>query len=431
MTQKSVELRNAGLYLAGESIWCFQMYMVWPATVLTMLLTFYGADKHRGMIGAISAIGDGAVILTQVFGVYLFHSRRKRKSQMLGYHFAVILPLMLTLAVAAWPGLPISGIARCWLLLGCFAAMVLSIGVIVPVWSDWLAHLFRREIRGRVMGVAQCAAALVGACGPPVAGFVIDRYKDPAVYAWLYAVAFGIAVVSIAMFLFVRDDQAAEAPETVPPTVREMFDCFRHSLRDANFRSFLIGRMLTTAGFCIAPFVVLYYHSAAGGVLSDRTILSCSTAQVLATAVAVLLLGVLGDRRGHRIGMIAGAAAQVLALGTLLTAGGLGSCLVAYACIGVCNGVFVVSFTNILFETCPHDNRMAHLTLGSLALAGPAIIAPLLAGQVAQRFGLGTLFVICLALSAAALLWFIFRTKEPRDLEIAPNGDSRNAGRGM
>ena len=139
----------------------------------------------------------------------------------------------------------------------------------------------------------------------------------------------------------------------------------------------------------------------------------------------------MGDRCGHRIGMIVGAAAQVLALGIMLAGGGLGSCLVGYACIGVCNGVFVVSFTNILFETCPHDNRMAHLTLGSLALAGPAIIAPLLAGQVAQRFGLDVLFAICLALSAAALLWFIFRTKEPRDLEIAPNGELRNVGREM
>ena len=425
MTQKSVELRNAGLYLAGESIWCFQMYMVWPATVLTMLLTSYGANKP--MIGAISAIGDGAIIVTQVIGVYLFHSRRKRKSQLLAYHFAVILPLMLLMGVAAWPGLPVAGLARCWLLLSCFAIMVLSVGVIMPVWSDWIAHLFRREIRGRVMGVSQCAGALVGACGPPVAGFVMDRCKDPTVYAWLYALAFGIGAVSITMFLFIRDAGAAEAPKTVPPTPREMLDRFRHSLRDANFRSFLIGRMLTTAGFCIAPFVVLFYQSAAGGLLSDQTILSCSTSLVLATAVAVLLLGLLDDRYGHRIGMIVGAVAQVLALGIMLAAGGLGSCLVAYACIGVCNGVLAVSFTNILFETCPHDNRMAHLTLGSLALAPPAIFAPLLAGQVAQHFGLGALFAICLTLSVAALLWFIFRTREPRDLEIA---EQKNVERG-
>jgi MFS family permease len=419
MTQKSVELRNAGLYLAGESVWCFQMYMVWPSTVLTMMLTYYGA--RRTMIGAISAIEGGAIIVTQVIGVYLFHSRRKRKRQLLAYHFAVILPLMLLLGVAAWPGLPISGISRCWLMLACFAAMILSIGVIIPVWSDWIAHLFRREIRGRVMGVSQCAGALVGACGPAAAAFFFDRWKDPAVYAWLYALAFGIGVVSISMFFFVRDDQAAEALETVPPTPRELLDRFRHSLRDTNFRSFLIGRVLTTAGFCIAPFVVLYYQSAGGGVLSDQTILSCSTAQVLATAVAVLLLGLLGDRCGHRIGMIVGAVAQVLALGIMLASSGLASCIIAYVCVGICLGASVVSFTNILFETCPHDNRMAHLTLGSLALMGPAIVAPLLAGQVAQRFGLGTLFTICLALSAAALLWFIFRTKEPRDLEIAGN----------
>ena len=420
MTQKSVELRNAGLYLVGESIWCFQMYMVWPFTVLTMLLAQYGAQ--RSMIGAISAIAEGAIIVTQVIGVYLFHSRRKRKRQLLAYHFAVILPLMFLLAVAAWPGLPISGIARCWLLLGSFAAMVLSVGVIMPVWSDWVAHLFRREIRGRVMGISQCAGALIGACGPPTAACFIDRWKDPAVYAWLYALAFGIGVISLTTYFFVRDDEAADAPQTAPPTPRDVFDRFRHSLLDANFRSFLIGRGLSTAGFCIAPFVVLYYQSAGGGALSDTTILSCSTAQVLATAAAGLGLGFLGDRYGHRFGMIAGVASQVLALGILLASSGLASCVAAYVCIGVCNGVLVVSFTNILFETCPHDNRMAHLTLGSLALALPAIAAPLLAGQVAQRLGLGVLFTICLALSTAALLWFVFRTREPRDLEIAGNG---------
>jgi MFS family permease len=334
-------------------------------------------------------------------------------------------------AVAAWPGLPVSGIGRCWLLLGCLLASILSIGVNMAVWADWVAHLFRREIRGRVMGIALFAAALTGMFGPLAAAFILDRWRDPVAYAWLYAMAFVVGVISIACLIFVRDERADEAPDTAPPTPREVLDRFRHSLRDANFRSFLVGRTLTTAGFCVAPFLVLYYQSARGGALSGETVLFCSTVQVIATAVSGLLLGLAGDRYGHRIGMIAGAASQVLALGIMLASGGLASCIGVYACVGVCQGVQVVSFTNLLFETCPHDNRMAHLTLGSLALALPATVAPLLAGQVAQAFGLNVLFEICLALSAAALAWFVFMTKEPRDLEIAgPNGELQNVEQG-
>ncbi len=173
ISQKSTDIRNAALYMVGESLWCFQMYMVWPSTVLTMLLARYGAGKL--MIGGMSAIEGGAIIVTQAVGVYLFHSRRHRKRQTLLYHFAVILPLMLLLALPAWPGLRVSNGTRCWLFLGCFAAMILSVGVIIPVWSDWIAHLFRQEIRGRVMGLSQSVAQFTGACGPLAAAWVTVR----------------------------------------------------------------------------------------------------------------------------------------------------------------------------------------------------------------------------------------------------------------
>jgi MFS family permease len=289
---------------------------------------------------------------------------------------------------------------------------ITSCGIIGAVWAEWLARLFRTEIRGRVIGVSLCVGSLAGVGGALLAGHLIESSKDLGIYAKLYWFAAGIGAVSILMFQCLRDNSVSL--QLAPPTLREVAGKFRRSLADRNFRQFLIGRMLSTAGFCIGPFLAVYYQSKQGGTLSGGLIVSCGAAQQGGMAIAMLTLGHLGDRHGHRIGILVGISLQVLALAIVLTSGGFISCLLAYACMGVCMGANAVSHMNILYETCPHDNRMVHITLGNLALALPAVAAPLLAGQVAQYWSLKTLFLICLALSIMALFWFIFRTRDPR-----------------
>jgi MFS family permease len=108
-------------------------------------------------------------------------------------------------------------------------------------------------------------------------------------------------------------------------------------------------------------------------------------------------------------------------------------CVAAFAGMGICGGVSVVSHSNMLFETCPHDHRLAHITVGNLVMSAPLIAAPLLAGVLAAQLGLAALFRVCLAISLAAAAWILLRVREPRDLTLADElrATAGRSGEGM
>jgi hypothetical protein len=408
------ELRNALLCVCGEGLWGFQSSMVATATVLTVLLARHGASQR--MIGAITSIEGGMVVIPQFLGLYLFTSRRRRKRQLVLWHFVAIIPFLFVNAAIIHFGPRFGGAFVRWALLASLAGMMTGMGVIVGVWMDWMACLFHTGIRGRVMGVSFFSAAFFGGGGALLAGWVLKLFPGDNTYAVLYAVAGVVAFASLATFAFLRDPAEHETVEPPGPSIKDYLRRFGQSLRDKNFRRFLVGRMLASFGFCVVPFIAVYYGSAEGGSLADATVVSCGAAMTVGMAVAHLVLGKLGDRSGHRAGIVIGAAMQVAAIIVLFLTPGWWGCVLTYVCAGVCVSAGYLSHSNMLFETCPHDHRLAHITVGNFVMGAPLIVAPLLAGLAAHAWGLKTMFLACLFFSIAAVMWFALAVKEPRTL---------------
>jgi len=412
-----VFVHNVAWTATGEGIWGFMANFITPATVLTVMLTRLGAGER--MIASITAIETACIALPQVLGIYLFHSRRRRQTLAILWHLFPCIPfLFVSGAVALMAGHQLADRTAAWLLLLSLAGYQLSIGVVVAAWLDWLAHLYDQSRRGTAFGITFATAALGSFGGSLLAGAVLGDEPTSRTFGWLYIAAGILAIVSICSFWRVRDIGADKAEDVPRPDLGGLLRHFAHSLGDRNFRAFLIGRMLSAFGFCILPFVAVYFTTAAGGSLADGTVVSCFAAYTVGSAGAHLLLGRLGDRYGHRLGVVLGATGQVVALALLLMVRGMGGCIAVYACAGFCASSAWLSHYNLLFETCPHDNRMAHITVGNLVMTPALIVAPLIAGWVARAWGLPTLFLASLLISVAALLWFGLRVREPRQLLV-------------
>jgi MFS family permease len=346
--------------------------------------------------------------------VYAFRRYRHRKIPLVVWHFLTILPLMFLMSIILFAGPGLRPEVVRWLLLANYAAIMLSIGIILAVWMDWLASLFDTRIRGMVMGVAFGISALTGVAGTLVSGRMIALLQEPAAYPVIYLCAGCLATVSILTFLFVHDRPVTLSEGAEPQTAGEMIASFRQSLADRNFVRFLVGRIITAAGFSIGPFITIYYLSNDGGALTPGMVITLSSAQTVGVAIANVGMGRLGDRYGHRHGLIIGAAMQAAALLLLLTTQGPVSCSIVFFCAGICASAGFIPHYNMLFETCPHAARAVHITAGNFVFALGTASIPLLGGLVATHCGLRPLFAASLIISVVALGWCCFRIKDPR-----------------
>jgi MFS family permease len=305
-----------------------------------------------------------------------------------------------------------------WTILLCFAGFYSAIGIVIASWSDWIAHLFDVKIRGTAMGLAFGASALAGTGGALLSGWMIARMQSPAVYSRIFWVAGLLALVSMAIYWLMRDPAENEPRDPPRAPTAVVLERIKASLLDGNFRHYLLGRMFVTAGFCLSPLIADFFLSPMGGSIPKAHLVWYGVATTLGTAAGSVGFGWMGDRRGHRVGAMMCAAAQVATLLIVLFARGDSACIGAFALMGVANGAGNVAHNNMLFETCPHDHRFAHITIGNLVVGVVGIAASLLSGVVAAQWGFKPLFWTCLALSVAGLAWLAVFVKDPRDMEV-------------
>ncbi|MEI8197420.1 MAG: MFS transporter, partial [Phycisphaerae bacterium] len=405
--------RNALLNITGEVFWGLQANLVLASTVLVVLLKHFGAGKDT--IGYLPAIEGIGLLLPQALGVYLFRNARTRKMRIIWWHYLCMIPFLLLLGLSVLTLQNLSANVMIVLLLGCWGLYLASMGVVGAAWQDWIAHLFHQRIRGTVTGLSWGMSAVAGVISPLAAGWAIGHFPQPQVQGWLYIVAAAIAYLSISVFLFIRDP-AADWHQETGLGLRDLLTYARQSLHDRGFRTILIGRSLTGAGFAIGPFVTVYFLSEAGGQLTESTVTALAAAQTVGSAIACIAFGRIGDRLGHRFGVLCGAALQVAGLTCVLLIPGRAGCITTNLCLGLVNGILTISSMNLWLESCPHRSRAAHIVLGNLVLMPILAIVPILGGQLANRAGLTWLFAASLFLSLLALIWIALFVREPRKL---------------
>jgi MFS family permease len=407
--------RNALLNISGESLWGLKANLIAPSVVLAVLLHQYGASPE--LIGSISAIETSMLLLPQMLGGYLFHSRAHRKTQLVRWHYLAMLPFNIIMGVLTLFAPRIDPAIYRVVMLVCFACYTGAIGVVAASWFDYfVGTIYDSGIRGTVMGLSASSAAVTGTAGALFAGWLIQTLPFPDAYGYLYLISWAMGMLSITLFLFIKDPGSVTAIAEPRPTLGSLIASLRMSMAESNFRSYLFGRVLATVGFGIVPFIAIYYTSQRGGGLASETVVASYSAFTVANALGSLILGRLGDRLGHRLGIILGAGMQVVTLLIAIFISGPLGCILTYAGTGLASSCGFISHYNLVMEMCPpqNTNRVAHISTANLVIGIPASLAPLLAGWIAGTWDIPTLFMICSAVSLAAVLWLGLKFKEPR-----------------
>ena len=237
-----IDRHNLIYHTFGEGLWGFGWNLAAPLTVLPLLIRSLGGNSIE--VGLLAAVASAGSLLPQILGSFFLQSGVGKKRFLVSYHYIFVIPQwflicgVIMLAAATKPVLARAA------LITLNGLSIVAIGFAIPVWTDWVASLFAKRIRGLALGMASSASAGLGAIGALLASWASSHLRFPVNYAVLFLVAAVLFTGSMLAFSKVRQHDRPPHPR-LPH--RDVYRRFIHSMMDVNFRTYLVSLISTFA----------------------------------------------------------------------------------------------------------------------------------------------------------------------------------------
>ena len=376
-----------------------------PTFLPAYLFALSGSDFAVGLARSLQAAGT---VASPMLGASLIGHRKK----ILG----------ITLASSGLMRVQILGLAAAGFLLGAnatVAAVVVFLalmgffqGIAQVTMNSLRAKVIPVHRRGVVSGARNFLAGLSSAALSYFAGvYVIDANLLGNGYSSLFLLAFAITTVGLLALALTREPraEAVRGRESLGATFRAVGPILR---RQPAFRRFFIARAFGSCGRMALPFYILFIGTRlelTGAVLGLLT-----TVWMITSSAANLFWGLVADRRGYKIVMLATLASWTASHVQLLFVDGLASVIVFFVLMGAASGGFNQSGQNMVLEFGQPRDIPIRLAASSAAVNLIGAVGPLLGGVVVALAGYVSLFVATIVLQAIAFVIIVVAVPEPR-----------------
>jgi MFS family permease len=274
-------------------------------------------------------------------------------------------------------------------------------GFTATAWQSMIGKIIPAERWGLFFGFQSGAANMLASVSAIIAGIVLTNNPEYVGFTkcFIYAtIAFAISYLAIA---FTREEKSN--PKSIPSERNVFWKDLREILkRDANFRWFLLVRVLAqlgTVGFAFyTVYVVRFYgvDETTAGILTGVLMIS--------QTIFNPLMGWLGDRWSHRGVMAVGMIAAAVSAGIAIWAPSVGWYYVVYALAGIANVAVWTIVMAMILEFGGEHEKPAYIGLSNTLIAPTAFIIPLLAGWLADNAGYSATFLATVIGAVATIL---------------------------
>lgn len=309
-----------------------------------------------------------------------------------------------------------------WLLVLFFLLIfiqTLGSGLSMTPWLDLVARAIPDNWRGRFFGLFTGLGGLMGLGGAALATLILSSptIGYPANFALCFILTFGMMVISFIWLSLTREPRRVPRPPAKRAERQAAGDTgprgwLRILRRDTGFRTLLIANAIAGAAALATGLYAISAKNVAH--LTDAQVSIQNTVLVASSTASYFILGIVGDRYGHRlvleIGALAGGAAGALALlahGPFLYAG-------VFLLTGLSLSATLLASFSFVIEFGPAEARPTYIALSSLAYAPFTTFAPIVGGWLADHLGYGPPFLLAAGLGLAAAVFFRLRVPDPR-----------------
>jgi len=305
-----------------------------------------------------------------------------------------------------------------WLLLAT-AMGSMSGAFVAPSYQAFIAEESAEEARGRVYGLSSALFAVVGVIGPPIGGYISQYFG----FRTLYVVAWVIYFVATIIRLWMA--RAARLQETQP---RE-----KPSLAGLKKSLAAMGALLVAGGvvtwiflsdgvrdvsFSLAfQLLPLYMQNVMG--LTNVQIGWLASIASLTTMLLLTPAGWLSDRKGERVGIVAGFAMIALAMAVFLRSRLFAGFVVAWVLIGIGQALIDPSYSSLISKVVPQRLRGMAFGVFSTSIGVISLPAPYIGAMLWERFTPQVPFYVPLVTTLLLLpvMWVKFKLPKEKAAE--------------
>jgi len=309
----------------------------------------------------------------------------------------------------------------------CYGIAAIGDGIVGVPWADLTGTSLDSRWRARMFGLMTGGAGVIMLAVAPLVGLILSASGPafPNNYALLFGIAGGLFALSIVPILFIHELPGGKAVEKIP-LLGEFLPSLGRVLReDAPFRAILITRMFTSLFAMAGPFYI-GFATVQLGLSSTVAVPTLLAMQTLGSVIGALVYTWLGARDNLLYIRLALGGAAFLPMSALLTTlvGPL-PLYFGFLMSGLALSNLFLSYQNWVITYATPDQRPIYAGLFNTIGAVISLVAPVIAGTIAQQVGYEALFLVALVtvLSALFVTLRFVRNPRPEAAQVALVGD--------
>jgi MFS family permease len=362
------------------------------------------------LIGLVPAIHSAGWLLPQLFtATYTARLRRYKRTVLLAtiheripfLGFAIVALLLPKIGLQA--GLTLTFLLLTWQGLGG--------GLTANPWTSMISKIISPESRGTFFGTQAAVANLFISGAAVGAGYLLDGLDSPFDFTACFLIA--SVFFTLSWFALALTREPADHDKVIEENPLPFWHGAGRILkRDKNFNWFLTARMLSQ--FATMGFVFYIVYALRRFQMDEVTAGYLTATLTISQAIANAGMGWLGDRVGHRLMLILGAAGATLSSFLAWMAPSLAWFFPIFILSGFANVSIWTNGMTMTVDFSGEAERPFYIGLAQTLTAPATIIAPLLGGWIADTQGFVLTFALSTLLSIIMMAILVFLVKEPR-----------------
>ena len=295
----------------------------------------------------------------------------------------------------------------------CFIFYGIGIGIIIPIWTEFLNHTFSVKKRGKYLGISFAWNSIGGFCGGFAVRLILNsNIPFPQNFGWGFLIFFSCILIGTITFKWynIKSNKKISKHRTVKDFLFETKSIIKTNF---NFRNYLISRIFLTANYPAISLYAVYTQNKFNFDISEAGVFVIIN--VVASGFGSLFAGWVGDLYGHKNAILLSFVSYLFALIVALLAKNIFHVYVIFLFLGLGLGAFMPSAMSLIYKFADGGDNKIYMALTDTILAPFTFLAITIVGGISEIIDMQTILIVIAAFLVIGILIMIFLVDDPNN----------------